>query len=208
MQNKQTLKNYEQYLDLITKEINKMFENQKEYICCSNGCSLCCEQGMYPFSEIEFEYIKQAYEKLPNDIKQKVKDNVQELSNFIGNGDFLYKCPFLIDKSCSVYSNRGLICRTFGLISENAAKKLTIPYCAENGLNYSKVYDKETHQIYMEKVQELGYKNIPMAYNLSKYNLMYGIAKSLNFDWGESKLLIEWLVEYFSNLTDSNSQEL
>lgn len=197
MQNEQTLKNYEHYLNLITAEIEKMFEAQKEYICCKNGCSLCCEQGMYPFSEIEFEYIKQGFVDLPENIQQIVKSNCQKLANKVGNGDFLYECPFLIDGSCSVYKYRGLICRTFGLISENASGKLTIPYCAEEGLNYSKVYDKNTHRILEGSVKYEGYSTLPKAYNLSRYNLMFGIVKSLNFDWGESRLLIEWLVEYF-----------
>lgn len=207
MQNEQTLKNYEQYLNLITSEIDKMFENQKEYICCKNGCSLCCEEGMYPFSEIEFEYIKQALEKLPKDIYEIIRTNCEALRPQTGKGEFLYKCPFLIDGSCSVYKHRGLICRVFGLISENSSKKLTIPYCAEKGLNYSKVFDAKTNRIYEEKVKELGYSTLPKAYNLSLYNLMYGIATNLNFDWGESKLLIEWLIEYFANQTpDTNSQ--
>lgn len=200
MQNQKTLENYEQYLNLISNEIDKMFENQKEYICCKNGCSLCCEQGMYPFSEVEFEYIKQEYESLSSETKEKIREKVDRSRSFAKQGEFLYECPFLVNGSCAVYQKRGLICRTFGLISENASGKLTIPYCAEKGLNYSGVFNPEEHRIFEDKVKELGYSEMPRAYNLSRYNLMYGIVKSLNFEWGESKLLIDWLVDYLQPL--------
>ena len=197
MQNKNVLKLYEQYLNMITVEIEKMFEAQKEYICCKNGCSLCCEDGMYPFSEIEFEYIKTGLEALPKETYEAIRIKCEKLRGQAVESEFLYECPFLMNGSCSVYQKRGLICRTFGLITENDTKQLTIPYCAEYGLNYSKVYDKDTQRIYEEKVKELGYSTLPRAYNLSRHNLMYGLAENLNFDWGETKPLINWLLEYF-----------
>jgi len=199
MNTKSYLKQYENFISVLTKEIDKMFLAQEEYICCKNGCSLCCEDGMYPFSKIEFEYIIQGYKLLPDNLKQDIQKRIDSILSKYQTKK-MYECPFLINKSCTVYNYRGLICRTFGLISENDNKKLTIPYCANEGLNYSEVYNKETHRISEEKVVEKKYKALPKAYNLSRENIMYSIAFDLGFEWGETKPLIEWLKEYRQNL--------
>ena len=47
-------KRYEIFLYTLNKELQKMFDNQAEFIKCKEGCSYCCEQGEYPFSELEF----------------------------------------------------------------------------------------------------------------------------------------------------------
>lgn len=194
------LRAYEYFITVITEEIGKMFEYQKEYICCHNGCSGCCEQGMYPFAELEFEYLKQGYDELAPEIKEKVKANVQALKQEYKGEHFMYKCPMLIDGSCVVYKNRGMICRTFGLITENSEGNLTVPYCAGEGLNYSKVYDVESKKIYEEKVKELGYEVLPKAYNLSRKNLMnLSLAQNLQLDFGESRMLLEWLIDMLDN---------
>ena len=198
MVNLELLKRYEYYLSVISEELQKIFEYQREYICCQNGCSGCCEKGMYPYSKLEADYIKLGYNNLPEEVKKIVKDNLiqlkKELEEHKGE-NFLHDCPFLIDGSCCVYQYRGIICRTFGLITENSEGKLTIPYCAGIGLNYSKVYDAEKKRILEEKVEELGYKVMPKAYNLSRENMMHlSLAKTLGIDFGESKMLIEWLL--------------
>ena len=63
-------RDYETFLCVLDKKLNGFFENQKEYICCSKGCSLCCKTGVYPISEVEFLYIKYALERLPDDVRE------------------------------------------------------------------------------------------------------------------------------------------
>ena len=46
--------NYKLFLDELMIMLDKLFIYQQEYLCCQNGCSLCCEDGMYPFSKMEF----------------------------------------------------------------------------------------------------------------------------------------------------------
>ena len=48
-----------------------------------------------------------------------------------------------------------------------------------------------------EFVRNYGYSVDPKAYNLSRRNIMYGLSDDLGFDWGETKLLIDWLFQYF-----------
>ena len=152
---------------------------------------------MYPFSKIEFDYIMLAYKNLPVDVQITIKNKVQELKKKYTLEDFFYECPFLINKSCVVYDKRGLICRTFGLITEDESKILTLPFCAEKRLNYSKIYNKDTKRLDENLVREYAYSVEPKAYNLSRQNLMYGLSDNLGFDWGETKLLVDWLFEYF-----------
>ena len=153
--------NYKLFLDELMIMLDKLFIYQQEYLCCQNGCSLCCEDGMYPFSKMEFNYIMLAYKNLPNDMQTIIKNKVQKLKKEYHSENFFYEGPFLINKSCSVYDNRGLICRTFGLITEDDSKKLTVPFCAENGLNYSKVYNKATKRLDEELVRKYGYSVDP-----------------------------------------------
>ncbi len=198
MNQEELLKRYEYYLNVISDELQRIFEYQKEYICCQNGCSGCCEKGMYPYSKLEADYILLGYSRLPEEIKEIVKNNLKKLKKELEEhkGDnFLHDCPFLINGSCCVYLYRGIICRTFGLITENSEGKLTIPYCAGTGLNYSKVYDTEKKMILEENVEKLGYKVMPKAYNLSRENMMHlSFAEKLEIEFGESKMLIEWLI--------------
>ena len=46
-----------------------------------------------------------------------------------------------------------------------------------------------------ENVEKLGYKVMPKAYNLSRENMMHlSFAEKLEIEFGESKMLIEWLI--------------
>ena len=111
------LKRYESFLESFDKKLEEYFNNQNQYIKCKNGCSLCCEIGEYPFSRLEAEYIMNAFVKLDKATKDKIRQNIFELktakSEFKGER-FLYKCPFLIDKKCSLYKSRGIVCRVHG----------------------------------------------------------------------------------------------
>ena len=198
-----TLEIYEKFIRVITKRLDEHFEDQKEYLCCKEGCALCCQSGEYPCTSAELEYLSIGFSYLPSDIQNIIFSNIdkikKEKTDFTGE-KFLYTCPFLIDNKCSVYSHRMLVCRTFGLIyfNENAevskTNPLKVPFCFEKGLNYSKVYDKEKNNLSIAKCKELGYKNEPIAYNLNFKQLRERVGKDmLNIDFGEEKSLIDWL---------------
>ena len=190
-------KRYEIFLGMLMKELNRMFSNQTDFIKCKEGCSYCCEKGEYPFSQIEFEYLMKGYEALPEEIKTTIKENITKINNEREQNkseNFMYECPFLINKRCSVYENRGIICRTFGLLCEHDDGRYTIPFCHEMGLNYSNVYDKDLGQISEELSAK--YETEPSAYRISRNTIQnLSIAKNLNIEWGESKSLIDYLNE-------------
>lgn len=189
---------YKKYINSIQALLDKYFESQAEYICCKKGCSYCCEKGVYPYSELEFQYLTLGVLNLPNNEKSEVLDNIsklkEEYKNFSGD-KFLHKCPFLkSDKTCAVYDYRGIICRNFGILQINDSGKVFMPFCQEHGLNYSKVYNNETKNFDFNKVEELGYTHIPKPFPVSRELLMdNSIFEEDPLDFGESKALIEWL---------------
>lgn len=117
----------------MVSKIDKYFELQKEFICCKAGCSSCCETGDYPISEKELKTLMIGYSKLDNESKIRVQNNLKKM---VRGG----ACPFLLDSLCSVYEYRPTICRIYGLayITKNGVVK--VPYCANEGKNYSQVY--------------------------------------------------------------------
>jgi len=190
---------YKQYLNTISTVLNGYFEHQKDYICCKEGCSHCCETGQYPYSDIEFKYLLLGFFKVEINEQQKIIKRIKTLKedyrNCKNKKDFSHRCPFLNENGvCTVYEHRGLICRTFGLITLHNDGKYTLPFCYSLGLNYSKVYDGETKKIDYDKVKAFGYKNWPEAHRTNLKTLMSKEmfeGEPLNF--GELKPLIEWL---------------
>ena len=114
-------------------KIEEYFDLHKDFICCKAGCSACCEKGDYPISEDELKVIMIGYSKLENYQKIRVQENIKTMEK--GGA-----CPFLLDKLCSIYSYRPMICRIHGLayLTKNGVVK--VPYCANDGKNYAQVY--------------------------------------------------------------------
>lgn len=199
---KERMEKFYQFIRVIMERINSHFEDQKEYIHCKEGCSLCCERGEYPCSELEFEFLKQGFTQLTPDIQQQIVENIvklkEEKSKFSGKM-FMHKCPFLIDHRCSVYPFRMIICRTFGLSyyekGEYEEKNtLKVPFCIEQGLNYSEVYDQENKTFSTDLFKKTGYKKEPLTYNLSVEFLVKNFGQDImHLDFGEFKRLLDWL---------------
>lgn len=200
------IKKYEKYLKLISEHLlKKYFEQQKDYIHCKPGCSHCCESGQYPFSEIEFRYAMIGFEKLSEEEKNIVRKKVKKVKDEKANSnkeEFMYECPFLIDKKCSIYEYRGIICRTHGLMffttDENELEKKKVPHCIYIGLNYSNVFDKNKKILSPELWEKSEIKKEPLAYNLGlKHLLNNELTKELKLEFGEEKALIDWFKDIF-----------
>ena len=181
---------YRQFLDFLDKKLEKMFIEQSPFIKCKAGCSYCCKEGEYPMSELEFVNLMFKYNELDDDIKSKVDENIENLLK--QSREKMYECPFLVDNICSVYEARAIICRTFGLINYDDKGKKSMPFCADLGLNYSDVYNKDENKI--TKCAEDNTE--PLAYNINRKFLRSSkIENEFNIFFGEDKPLIEWLKE-------------
>ena len=162
------MKEYINFLKDLDRRVQDYFEEHSEFIYCKKGCSLCCEKGDYPISEIELKYLFRGLVELDKTLKIKVNENIANIKK----GE---KCPFLIDSLCSIYSYRPIICRVHGLsyICKNNIVK--VPFCANNNLNYSKVYQKG--EFFTEPILE----------NLNTESLLK------DFDFGEIRNLYDWI---------------
>ncbi len=191
------LKNYAIYLKFIQHELDNLFEKQKEYLCCEKGCGKCCKYGQFHYSEIEFLYLLTGFMQLDEEIQTIIESRIikilEEKKNFKGNLPFKYDCPFLIDEACSVYDYRGVICRSFGLMIQDPTGKINVPFCAYEGLSYSKVLNTKTNEISEEKVKQGSYKERPLGFNVG-YNNLTGREYSNKFNvvFEHKKPLIEW----------------
>ncbi len=193
------LDNYIVYLNFITEKLNKFFERQKPFIFCKKGCAMCCKNAQFPYSKLEVDYLLFGYEKLDIKIKEQIMKNIEnikkEKSKFKGNDIFKYDCPFLINNECIIYEYRGIVCRTFGLISKGENGKIKIPFCAFQGYNYANVLDKNENKISAKKLEELKIKEEPVAFNINyKFLTNPDFERGFNISFKEKKALIEWFI--------------
>ncbi len=159
---------------------------------------MCCQNAQFPYSKIEMQYLFLGAKELPKEIFDKIEANIEKIlknkKDFKGE-KFVYDCPFLIGNVCSVYDFRGIICRSFGLMSiiQGTDKKNQVPFCYAKGLNYSNVIDPETKQVSAEKFKLTGIEEEPLAFNVS-YDFLTGkdFEEAFKFEFGEKKPLIDW----------------
>lgn len=193
------LNKYRIYLEYLEKKLGEYFTEQAPYIFCKAGCSSCCEKGEYPFTEIEFSYLMLGVQTLSPEIIQKIEENIEKIRQDKKNNKekkFMHACPFLIDKKCSLYQFRGIICRSHGLAFFDKNKKLLVPACVDEGLNYSNVYDFENKTISSEKYKATGIEQEPLAHNVGVYYLTDNeITKMLGLDFGEIKPMCEFFLK-------------
>lgn len=189
MQNK--FSDYEKFLNIVDEDLTKIFEYQKEYIFCKPGCSLCCRRGDFPMSSIEFDYLMQEYNNLSGEIKSEVLNNIKAL---VKTDCDSYTCPFLTNNKCSIYSHRPIVCRTFGVLTEDSKGNPSFPFCTTEGLNFSQIYDKEKQRLSSALVKEHNFKIFPKIFRLSNNVVMnLPLAKELNINFGEAKRMIDFL---------------
>lgn len=198
------IEKYKKYLDKIGVHLQKFFAQQQPYIFCKEGCSICCETGEYPFTKVEFEYAMIGFETLSAEEKEIVREKVKKIKKAkeeaikkTPDKKFMHACPFLIDKKCSIYNYRGIICRSHGLVSfstdQNDKTVYNMPRCVDSGLNYSNVYDRETNTISSKMWKETGIEEEPVSYNIGlKFLLDNKTTKDLELDFGERRAIINF----------------
>ncbi|MGN1125132.1 MAG: YkgJ family cysteine cluster protein [Candidatus Gastranaerophilaceae bacterium] len=173
------LKKYDNFIRCFQKQIDNYFAENSEYIYCHEGCSACCEVGEYPFSWIEMGYLMEGFMTLPENVKHQVKLNVLSIKEqkLKYSGDrFEHKCPFLINNKCCVYEYRGITCRVHGLAYLRKDGTVNVPFCANNGLNYSSEFKDGIFSIE------------PIKKNLN----IDVVLKDFNGEMGEIRPIVEW----------------
>ena len=91
----------------------------------------------------------------------------------------------LIDNKCSVYPYRGIVCRVHGLAwYDEDENKIRLPYCVNKGLNYAKVFDRETGEVILQN---------PIREKLRIDTILKSDeAEQLELECGEIRPMIKW----------------
>ena len=192
------MENYKKFLEVLNDKLDKFFEEQKPYIFCKKGCSLCCQNAEFPYSKLEASYLKLGYVRLDKETRDIVTNNIIQIKKEkidCREEKFLYTCPFLINNACCVYEYRGIICRIFGLITDNDGDNVKVPFCHKFGLNYSNVMDYGTNRITEKKWKDSGIEIEPHEFKNISYAYITGekIEKTFDIKFEEKKPLIDWL---------------
>ena len=135
------LKRYKKFLEEFDRELAELTLSQKSYLKCKKGCAECCQNGDYPFSRLEMEYLMSGFLTLSENVKKQIRLNISGIKDKNS-----YTCPFLINNLCSLYNYRGIVCRTHGLAYLYKGT-IKLPECTNNGKNYNEIYNKETKEI-------------------------------------------------------------
>lgn len=192
------LESYCKYLEFLDTKLVGFFNSQKPFIFCQKGCAKCCKHAEFPYSVTEMRYLFEGIEKLDIETQEKIEENLKKIieakQKYKGK-KFLYDCPLLIDNICSVYDYRGVICRSFGLMTNYENEKFRAPFCAFEGLNYSNVLNLRKHTISTRKYKKLKVQEEPLGFNVSyKFLTDEAFEKKFNFVFGEKRPMIEWFV--------------
>ena len=190
------LNNYLSYLEYVNDKLSSFFDRQKPYIHCKKGCTLCCKNAQFPYSQAEINYLMIGLWQLDLEKQQQIAaniENIQKQKREFRGDVFKYDCPFLLNDECSVYNFRGGICRAFGLMYTAKNGKIKVPFCCFQGYNYSNVVEDGESVVSQEKFEKLGVKEEPLAFNTS-YDFLTGemFEKSFNITFGEKRALIDW----------------
>lgn len=186
-----TIENYIKFLKIVDEDLKKIFDYQKEYLCCKEGCAHCCKRGDFPLTELEFKYLMSGYNKLDSNLKNLIQENISSLKNADRDN---YICPFLINEKCSVYAYRPIVCRAFGVLTEDSKGNPSFPFCTLLGLNFSQIYDKEKQHLSSDLVKQGNFKIFPKVFRLSN-NVFINLplVRELNLNFGEAKKMIDFL---------------
>ena len=98
---------YRQLIDQVDAWARKASERYGHHVVCRKGCDICCQRRFSVFS-VEAHWIARAYRKLPARTQHLVREPKAH-------------CSFLVDHACSIYADRPIICRTYGLPSATSA---------------------------------------------------------------------------------------
>jgi len=161
-------KDYENFIEHLDERLSRYFKEQAPYICCKEGCSLCCEKGDYPLTEPELHYLMQGFMKLKYETRQIIQTNIKQMEK----GGV---CPFLINKKCSVYKYRPIVCRVHGLAYRVKPQVIKLPHCAELGMNFKGVY---VNGEFLATPENENLDTIPLV---------------KIFDYGEMRNLYDWI---------------
>jgi uncharacterized protein len=115
----------------VDQHFDEAVRRSPESFACRAGCDRCCDQRFSVF-EVEAAPIRAALielERTDPALRQRIREQ--------GRDDEATSCALLVDRRCSVYEQRPLICRSHGLPiavpdAEGTAGPLRVDHCPLN----------------------------------------------------------------------------
>lgn len=131
---------YRQLLARAESHFRRVAETQPESLSCRRGCTLCCV-GLFEISAADVATLVEALDRVPaslrDDLVRRSREIIVETEhpdlrsvNAVERERFFERaaevaCPALgPDGECRIYSDRPLVCRTFGLPLRDGANHL------------------------------------------------------------------------------------
>jgi Fe-S-cluster containining protein len=93
---------------LIDEVITNHFKEHNITLICSKGCSICCKNTELPVLDIEMRLIKKYIKTM---INSPIIDGLLKNIKYFDKNKLC--CPFLVNKICSVYEVRPIVCRVY-----------------------------------------------------------------------------------------------
>ena len=146
---------YAHLLESVEQEFNRVRDIYIDRMQCRKGCSSCCSQ-LFAISAVEAAYISHAVKELDDDtrvaMRQRARDYLAELTGAAIDeaqnledhgrliGSYLERlvgrrhipCPALKDDACTVYSNRPVMARKWGIPLWNPNNPRVLQACELN----------------------------------------------------------------------------
>lgn len=91
------------------------FGTMHPHLACPQSCHRCCTEAAPLVSELEFVFLRAAFEQLEASLRQQVLRRAQDArAQLEASADDRLTCPLLHQGRCLVYAQRPYLCRSFG----------------------------------------------------------------------------------------------
>lgn len=172
-QTEQVMTTYQQLVDEVTQDIERLREEYGKGPCPSDCFKCCLNTSTIPISEVEARDLKIALDALPEPIRQHIRQKAQQTINVLESKGFTPdkmikdsgmeaidvikgksygECPMLIGGVCSVYDHRPLICRVWGYPIDNGRE---IACCKKTFIGVRRNYNPIDYATYWRRCREL-----------------------------------------------------
>ncbi len=142
-QPEEVMATYQQLVDEISQDIERLQEEYGRGPCPSNCFQCCLNTSTIPISEVEARDLKIGLDALPEPIRQHIREKAQRTIEVLENKGFspdkmvqdagmkaidvikgksFGECPMLVGGVCTVYEHRPVICRVWGYPIDNGTE--------------------------------------------------------------------------------------
>lgn len=106
----------------VSQFFDRFFEKYQNHMKCGLGCSSCCQSGLTVFP-VEAQRIFEWWDSLETAQREELQRRWSKCEVSAESGSREASCAFLLDKYCSIYPARPVVCRSQGLPMKVSVEK-------------------------------------------------------------------------------------